>query len=148
MAFTVTAEPTQAFVDGVSDRLTGDATLMALVTGVYAHLREASRTAKPYVVLGHRSLSRDAGAMQLPGGRVSLQIDVFSDYKGPYQAAQILSRISVLLERYDVTVTGFDLINGSLSCEMSDIVDEPDDDKPEARIYHGVQRWTAEIHQS
>ena len=146
--FTVTAEPTQAFVDAISARLRADTTLMALVTDVLAHLSEAQRTAYPYLVLGRRHLTRDAGAMGLAGGIVELQIDGWSDYKGPLEMQQMLSRVSVLLERQPLVVTGFDLLRGSLTCTLSDVDDEPDEDKPGARLWHGVQHWTAEIHES
>lgn len=146
--FTATGEPTQAVVDGISARLRGDATLMALVTGVYGHLSEAARTAYPMVVFGRRTFSGDAGAMQLSGGTVSLQIDVWSNAKGPWEASRVLSRIFVLLERYPIVVACFAMVEGSLHCEMSEVFDEPDEDKPNARLYHGVQRWTAEIHEA
>ena len=146
--FTVTAEPTQAFVDAISARLRADTTLMALVTDVLAHLSEAARTAYPYLVLGRRHLSRDAGAMGLAGGIVELQVDGWSSYKGPLEMQRILSRVSVLLERQPLVVTGFDLLRGSLTCTLSDVDDEPDEDKPGARLWHGVQQWTAEIHEA
>ena len=146
--FTVTAEPTQAFTESISARLRADTTLMAQVTGVYGHLSEAQRTAYPYLVLGRRHLTREAGAMGLAGGIVELQIDGWSDYKGPLEMQQILSRVSVLLERQPIVVTGFDLLRGSLTCTLSDVDDEPDEDKPGSRLWHGVQQWTAEIHES
>lgn len=154
--FTVTAEPTQAFVDAIAARLdadtdTNEAESLASLMGaskVFGHLSEASRTAYPYVVLGRRTLDRNAGAMGLAGGRVALQVDVWSAYKGPYQAHRICSRLSRLLERYPLRVTGFDALAGSLTCEMTEVFDEPDEDKPGERLYHGVQRWTAELHEA
>lgn len=146
MAYPVTGSPVTAFADGVRTLLQADATLTALVTGVYGHLSEAARTAYPYVVLGRRSRAGDAGAMQTAGSVVTLQLDVWSDAKGPYPVQQILSRIVVLLERRPVTVTGFTVIEGSVTCEFEEIDDEPDEDTPGARLYHGVQRWQAEIH--
>jgi hypothetical protein len=147
VSFTVTGSPTQALVDAVKTALDADATLGALVNGIFGHLSESARTAYPYVVLGRRSRLNDTGAMQIAGSHVSLQIDVWSAHKGASEAHGILSRIVVLLERANLTVTGFDLIQGSLSCEFEDVFDEPDLDKPDARLYHGVQRWTAEIHE-
>lgn len=154
--FTVTAEPTQAFVDAISTRLRADTdtgnpeSLVSLMgTGkVFGHLSEAARTAYPYLVLGRTSLDRNAGAMQIAGANVTLQIDVWSAYKGAYQARRILSRVSALLERYRLIVTNFAMVDGSLTCELSEVFDEPDEDKPGERLYHGVQRWTAEIHEA
>lgn len=145
--FTVTADPTVAFVDAVKSRLSSDTTLSALVTGIYGHLSEAARTSYPYVVLGRRSVPEDAGAMGLPGSMVTLQIDVWSDAKGPYVATHICSRIYTVLERQPLTVTTFDCLDGSMRREFQEVFDEPDEDSPEKRLYHGVQRWSAEIHE-
>jgi hypothetical protein len=143
-----TGSPTQPFVDAVRIALAADATLGALVTGIYGHLSEAARTAYPYVVLGRRGRLNDSGAMQTAGGHVNLQVDIWSDHKGPSEVHDIQARIALLLERTDLTIAGFDLVLGSVSCEFEDVFDEPDTDKPDARLYHGVQRWIAEIHES
>lgn len=145
--FTVTAEPTQAFVDAFSARLKADAALMALIHGVFAHLSEADGVDYPYLVLGRRTMDRHAGAMGLPGANVSLQLDGWSDAKGPYQMHRIMSRVSVLHERKLLAVPCFDVLEGSVTCEYSDVSDEPDTDIPTAALYHGVQRWAAEIHE-
>lgn len=149
--FTVTADPTIAFADAIHAVLTADTGtggLTTLVTGIYGHLSEAARTAYPYVVLGRTTRTGDTGAMQIAGSRVSLQIDTWSDAKGPYAASQIVSRIYALLERRRLVVPGFSCVEGSLTCEYTEIFDEPDEDKPGSRLYHGVQRWVAEIHES
>jgi hypothetical protein len=146
--FTATGSPTQAFVDAVRLALVADTTLTALVTGIYGHLSEAARTAYPYVVLGRRSRLNDAGALQIAGGHVTLQIDVWSAHKGASEAHAILSRMVRLLERRDLAINGFELVRGSVTCEFEEVFDEPDADTPDARLYHGVQRWTAEIHES
>jgi hypothetical protein len=149
--FTVTADPTVAFADAIYAALTADtgtSGLMTLVTGVYGHLSEAARTAYPYVVLGRTTRTGDAGAMQIAGSRVTLQIDTWSDAKGPYDASRIVSRVYALLERRRLAVQGFTAVDGSLTCEYTEIFDEPDEDKPGSRLYHGVQRWVAEIHES
>lgn len=146
--FTVTADPTVAFVDAFKTVLSADTGLTTLVTGIYGHLSEAARIAYPYVVLGQRTRLNDAGAMQIAGSQLALQVDVWSDDKGPFAASRILSRIYVLLERRPLVVPGFLCLPGSLTCELSEIFDEPDEDKPGSRLYHGVQRWVAEIHES
>lgn len=145
--FTVTADPTVAFVDALKARLSADATLVALVTGIFGHLSEAARVSYPYVVLGRRTSDSEGGAMGLPGGQVSLQIDVWSNAKGPFEASAICSRIYQLLERYGLVVPGFDLLNGSLHRAMQEVFDEPDADSPNQLLYHGVQRWMADIHE-
>lgn len=146
--FTVTGTPTQAFIDAVRAALLADATLMTLVTGVFGHVSEAARTAYPYIVLGRRTRTNDGGAMQLAGGQVSVQLDVWSARKGASETQTILSRVFAVLERRALRVSGFALIAGSLTCELEEVFDEPDADKPEARLYHGVQRWIADLEES
>lgn len=146
--FTATGSPAQAFVDAIRTALVADAALLALVTGVFGHVSEAARTAYPYIVLGRRNRQTDVGAMQIAGSRVTLQIDVWSAHKGASETHAILSRIAYVLERRNLPISGFALVQGSLTCELEDVFDEPDADAPEARLYHGVQRWTAEIHEA
>jgi Protein of unknown function (DUF3168) len=146
--FTVTGSPTQAFIDALRLALIADATLMALVIGVFGNLSEAQRTVYPYLVLGRRSRQNDGGAMQIAGGHVSVQFDVWSAHKGASEAHAILSRVAALLERRSLRVSGYAVIAGSLTCEMEEVFDEPDADKPGARLYHGVQRWTADIEEA
>lgn len=146
--FTVTGSPTQAFVDALKTALVGEAALMALVTGVFGHLSEAARTGYPYLVLGRRSRLNDGGAMQIAGGHVSVQLDGWSAHKGASEMHAILSLVTKTLERRAIVVSGYSIVQGSLTCELEDVFDEPDEDKPDARLYHGVQRWTAEIHET
>jgi hypothetical protein len=150
MAYPVSGSPVTAFVDAIRTLLLADATLTGLLsspTAIYGHLSEAERTAYPYVVLGRRSRTNDAGAMSVAGSMMSLQVDVWSDHKGPFEAQSICSRIARLLERASLAVTGFDYVTGSLTCEMEEVFDEPDEDSPDRRVYHGVQRWAAELHE-
>jgi hypothetical protein len=147
MPFTVSADPLVVFVDAIKTRLEADTLLDALITGVYGHLSEATRTAYPYVVLGRRSVPESAGAMGTAGQIVELQIDVWSDAKGPYTVTTICSAIYRLLERWTPALSAFDVVEGSLTRAFQDIFDEPDEDNLEQTIYHGVQRWRAEIHE-
>lgn len=148
MTFLVTGSPSQAFTDAISAVLKADATLTGLITGVFAHVSEATRTAFPYLVLGRRTMPRESGPMQIAGGVYELQIDVWSDAKGPFETSTILSRVYALLERRGLTVTGFDLLAGSLTRDAEEIFPEPDTDDPKQLIYHGVQIWVGEIHES
>ena len=145
MPFLVTGSPSQPFVDAIKAALEADTTLMAAIVGVFGHLRDAPRTTYPYLVLGRRGRT-DAGAMQLAGNGVSLQLDGFSDHQGASEMHAMLGHVSRVLERRTLAVSGFDMVRGSLTCEFEDVFDEPDSDTPTKRLYHGVQRWTAEIH--
>lgn len=144
--FVVTGSPTQAFVDALRAALTSDVTLMALITGVYGHVSEADRTAYPYLVLGDRHLDEgQARSMAMSGGRTSVQLDGWSAHKGGSEMHAILSRARIVLERRTLTVLGFSMMAGSLTCEFEDILDEPDADNPKKTLYHGIQQWVAEI---
>lgn len=148
MAYPVLGSPLTALVDAVKPVLDADTTLSGLVTGVYGHVPEAARTAYPYVVLGRRVRDNTGGAMQVAGGRVTLQIDVWDDQKGPARLQSVLSAIARLLERRrNFVVSGYAVMDGSLTCEYEDVFDEPDEDKPGAKVYHGVQRWAVDIHE-
>lgn len=153
--FTVTAEPTVAFVDAFKAVLAADATLLAGATnvralvGVYGHVSEAARVTYPYLVLGRRTLDGNDGAMQRSGGLVSLQLDGWSDAKGPYEVQAIGSRVLALMERRSgFQVPGFEVVAGSLHREFSEYFDEPDEDKPGARLYRMVQRWSIRLHEA
>lgn len=153
--FTVSAEPLVAFVDAFRAVVAADAVLLAGQTnvrslvGVYGHVTEAARQAFPYLVLGQRTVDGDAGAMQNAGVLVTLQIDGWSDAKGPFEIQAIGSRVYALMERRaGFTVPGFAVVAGSLHRAYGDYFDEVDEDKPGARLYRMVQRWTVEIHES
>lgn len=142
--------PVQVFVDAVRRALLADATVAALVSSrVYGYVPEVSRTDFPYVVLGNRTADRDAGAMQQPGTNVTLQLDGWSDRKGASEMETILSRISALFERQTLSLSGgFEMIAGSLTCELQQVFAEPDSgdgNMPEQLLFHGVQRWRATI---
>ena len=144
--FAVLGSPTQAFVDAIKVRLDADATLMALVSGVFGHVSDAARVAYPYVVLGSTNLDEGSHrSMGVAGGRVELQIDVFSQHGGRSEAQSILSRVRALLDRHALAVGAFTLMAGSLRCEMETVDREFDEDAPGKSLYHGIQRWVAEI---
>src|SRR5262245_62467548 len=110
-----------------------------MVTSITGALPRGTRTTYPVLVLGRRTFDGEGGAQQLAGGRAMLQIDVWSQKNGPFEATSILSRVRQLLERRTLNVSGFSMIVGSLHCELEEVFDEPDEDAPEQTLYHGVQ---------
>lgn len=145
--FAVSGSMLLPFVDAFQARLRADTPLMAVITGVYGHLKESERTAYPYLVMGRRG-KNDAGAMTLAGGIVSLQLDGWSNHQGASEMLVILGHVSRVMERQSFAVSGFDMVRGSLTCEFEDVFDEPDPDTPTRALYHGVQRWVCEIHET
>lgn len=146
--FFVSGSPVQPFVDAFKAALEADTALMALIEGVYGHLRESEATAYPYLVLGRRSRT-PAGPMGLAGNQVSMQLDGWSDHSGASEMHAMLGHVSRVMERrMNFRVSGYDVLRGSLTCEYEDVFDEPDTDTPTKTLYHGLQRWTCEIHES
>ena len=144
--FAILGSPVQTFIDAVKAALEADAELMALIEGVFGHVSEAARVDYPYLVLGHRHLDDGrARSMGVDGGQVSLMLDGWSDHKGASQMQAICSRVRQVLERTPLRVAPFTLMAGSLHCEFEDVFDEPDEDAPTKKLYHGVQRWVAEL---
>ena len=141
--FTVTGSPALAFADAIALALTSDATLMAMVTGVYAALPRAGRTLVPYIVLGKRESDDTGGAMQIAGGLSKIFLEVWSNLNGPAQVQQIQGRIRSLLLRRTLLVSGYTMLANSLTCPMESVALDPDPDMPENTLFHGEQEWTA-----
>jgi hypothetical protein len=74
----------------------------------------------------------------LNGGEYTINIHIWSQYKGSKQTKEIMDKIHDLLHDIDLTVTGFNLIN--LRFEYSDIMRDPD-----GVTRHGVMRFRAII---
>jgi hypothetical protein len=147
--YAVSAEPTIAVVDAIKAVLDGDATLRAMVTGIYGHVSETAAKAYPYLVLGRRTTDGDAGAMQSAGTIVTVQIDGWSSAKGPYEIEAIGSRVFRLLERRaGFEVPGFAVVAQSLHRESGFYDVEFDETMPQRSLYRLMQMWTVEIHES
>lgn len=145
-----TGTPSAPFATAIYQRLRDDATLGALAPGgVHASLPQASRTDRPYVVIGLREFRDNGGVgpggMQREGGVATVTVDVFSDFHGPQETEDIQARIRQLLQRHDLSVSGFVLYRGSLMCEDERVFSDFDPDMPERSGYHGVQRWTGQL---
>lgn len=143
--FTVTGSPVVPFVDAVKAALVADVALMGLITGVYGGTSRADPTVLPYVQLGRRAAMGDGFAMQKAGADVSLQIDVWSEKNGAYEASRIAGEVRRVLARTPLVLVGFTLILGSVTCEMEEVFEEPDADMPDRALYHAVQRWQASL---
>jgi hypothetical protein len=148
--FAVSGSPVQALVDALKTALQSDAALMAIVTAVTGHVSEdqRGRLAMPYLVLGRRTRTGDVGTFGSAGSQVSVQIDWWSEHRGPSEAQTIGSHLSRILERRTLRLSGFVMVSGSLTCEFEEVFDEPDTEMPSSKLYHGTQRWTTEIHET
>lgn len=97
-------------------KLTADATLMALVTGVYDYVPQDA--AFPYVMIGEIGISPLASAAG-GGMDAAITLRALSREGGRKQAAAILERLHALLHRGTLSLSGFTLI--SLRFTGSDI---------------------------
>jgi len=115
--------------------LTGDATLMALVEGVYDDVPQD--TPYPYIVVGEET-TINAGTMTVDGLEHTLTLHVWSRYRGLKETKQIMERIYTLLHNSNLTVTGASLVN--LRQEFSSTFVDAD-----GLTRHGVIRFRAMV---
>ena len=94
--------PVQA---AVLQLLTADATLDALITGVYDYLPE--ETPFPYVMVGEATES-PVNAHDRYGRHTVVTLHVWSQYRGYAQALRIGGRVTALLDHQPLTVAGLD----------------------------------------
>ena len=111
--------------------LTGDATLMGLIEGVYDNVPD--NPLAPYVTIGDDEYS-DFSSHTHDGFEGSVQIDVWSEAVGRKECKTIQNRIYTLLQNLDLAIDGFPTLN--FKCGLSTVEMDPD-----GRTYHGVQRF-------
>lgn len=119
----------------IYSRLTGDATLMGLVEGIYDDVPQD--TDYPYVVIGEETTLNN-GSKTLDGLEHTLTLHVWSRYRGLKETKQIMERIYALLHTYDLAVTGASLVN--LRQEFSSTFVDAD-----GLTRHGVIRFRAMV---
>ena len=116
--------------------LSNDNTLTnTLGAGVFDEVVE--NASYPFVALGEET-AIDYSTKDLDGGEFTINIHVWSQYKGSKQTKEIMDRIHDLLHDSSLSVSGFNLAN--LRFEFSDILRDPD-----GITRHGVMRFRAII---
>ena len=103
--------------------------------GVYDEVIEGNTY--PFISLGEET-TIDYSTMTAVGSETTINIHIWSQYKGSKQTKEILDKIHDLLHDINLTVTGFNLIN--LRFEYSDIMRDTD-----GVTRHGVMRFRAII---
>ena len=91
----------------------------------------------PFVSIGEET-TVDYSTKDVDGGETTINIHIWSQYKGSKETKNIMDRIHTLLHDVSLSVTGFNLIN--LRFEFSDIMIDPD-----GVTRHGVMRFRAII---
>ncbi|MDX2073484.1 MAG: DUF3168 domain-containing protein [Alphaproteobacteria bacterium] len=84
-------------------QLTGDTTLMALVSGIFDHVPQG--TAYPFVTIGEAAI-RDFSNAEKQGTEQQVTLRIYSREAGRKQASAIMERIVTLLNSADLTVSG------------------------------------------
>tara|TARA_Y100000004_G_C8937642_1_gene422809 strand:- start:1607 stop:2011 length:405 start_codon:yes stop_codon:yes gene_type:complete len=121
-----------AFQQAIFTALNSDNTLTStLGASVVDEVKHG--TGYPFVSIGEET-AREYGTKDLDGGEYTVNIDIWSQYKGSKETKQIMDRVHDLLHNTNISVTGFNLIN--LRFEFSDIMRDPD-----GKTRHGVMRF-------
>lgn len=91
----------------------------------------------PFITIGEET-AIDYSTKTAHGGEFTVNIDVWSQYKGSKEVKQIMDKVHDLLHNSNLSVTGFNLVNTRF--EFSDILRDPD-----GVTRHGVMRFRAII---
>lgn len=106
-----------------------------LSCGVYDEVIEGNTY--PFINIGEDTVI-DYGTKDLDGGDFTVNIHIWSQYKGSKETKEIMDKVHDLLHDSNLSVTGFNLIN--LRFEFSDIMRDTD-----GVTRHGVMRFRAII---
>lgn len=96
-----------------------------------------SNQSYPFLTIGEET-AIDYSTKDIQGGEFTVNIDVWSQYKGSKECKQIMDKVHDLLHDNSLNVSGFNLIN--LRFEFSDVLRDPD-----GVTRHGVMRFRAII---
>ena len=124
--------------EAIYTALTGDAPLMATITGVHDHVPQGA--AFPYVTVGE-STARDWGAAGVSGIETTLVMHVWSRKRGHKEVKQVLAEIHRILHDADLTMPGHVLV--WLRYGFSQTIAGKD-----GATYHGIARYNALTNQA
>ena len=129
----MSADSSWALQQAIYTALTGDGTLMAMITGVHDHVPQ--ETAFPYVTIGEASAVawRTVGA---DGMEVTLVMHAWSRSRGHREVKQIMAEIHRILHEANLTVPGHVLV--WLRYGFSPAIADND-----GATYHGIARYKA-----
>ena len=119
----------------IYNALNVSAVTTTLGCGVYDEVIEGNTY--PFIALGEET-AIDYSTKTSTGSETTINIHIWSQYKGSKQTKEIMDKVHDLLHDSNLTVTGFNLIN--LRFEFSDIMRDPD-----GITRHGVMRFRAII---
>lgn len=114
--------------------LSGDSNLTSTL-GASVFDEVPDQSSYPFVALGEETVV-EYDTKDLDGASHTINIHVWSQYKGAKETKQIMDRIHTLLHDSSLSVSGFNLIR--MQFEFSDIMRDPD-----GVTRHGVMRFRA-----
>lgn len=114
--------PSLPIQTAVYQRLTGDATLMALISGVFDEVPEG--TPKPYVHWPASDFETPDNTLTEFGARTVAEVDVWSNHQGYSEAKTIGNRVVELLDHQTLTVTGHAVV--AVRIEFAQSLPDPD----------------------
>jgi hypothetical protein len=117
----------------IHDRLTGNAALMATISGVFDYVPED--VAYPYVVIGEATETPDNSHDRF-GRQTVITLHVWSQYRGHAQGLAIAAKVTALLDHQPLTITG--LHHVVTRFEFSQTLTDPE---PPGDIRHVVLRY-------
>jgi hypothetical protein len=122
-----------ALQSSIYSALNVSAITSTLACGVYDEVVEGN--SYPFITLGEEIVI-DYSTKNIIGAETTINIHIWSRYKGSKETKQIMDKVHDLLHDVNLTVTGVNLIN--LRFEFSDIMRDPD-----GITRHGVMRFRA-----
>lgn len=111
----------KALQQAVRNKLTGDATLMAMITGVFDAVPKNQDL--PYITVGDAT-EIPFNVFAKDGKEATITLHIWSLYKGFKEALDIRNRIDQLLDGQTLTITGF--VNVLCQFENSETLRDPD----------------------
>ena len=122
-----------ALQSSIYSALNVSAITTTLSCGVYDEVVEGN--SYPFIALGEET-AIDYSTKNLVGAETTINIHIWSQYKGSKETKNIMDKIHDLLHDVSLSVSGVNLIN--LRFEFSDIMRDPD-----GITRHGVMRFRA-----
>lgn len=122
-----------ALQSSIYSALNVSAITTTLSCGVYDEVVEGN--SYPFIALGEET-AIDYSTNNLVGAETTINIHIWSQYKGSKETKNIMDKIHDLLHDVSLSVSGVNLIN--LRFEFSDIMRDPD-----GITRHGVMRFRA-----
>lgn len=125
------SDPHLPIQKAIYDALTGDATLMNLISGVYDFVPQG--TAFPYVTIGEDTLS-DWGSHTFDGADSTVTLHSWAQGASRKAVKEVMAEIYRILHKGTISVTGFSVV--LIRFEFSEASLDPD-----GQTYHGIQRF-------